>query len=95
MRTPHYIPAKILNAMSNLRYSHPTEVIHLLDLGDWNFIRVVGDYDGGGYEWVIERAKPTPFTGRPAIEFSEKGYGQSEVALRDGLIAYFGLPDKE
>lgn len=69
-------------------------ILHELEIDDGYFIRVIGDPDNGGYEWVIERPGPTPYTKRPAIEFSNVGYGITEIALRDGMIAYYGLPNK-
>ena len=90
MRTP--IPEHLKPHLTKLKYSTAVHVLHELELGDGYFIRVVGSGDDGCYEWVIERPHATPHTKRPAIEFSDVGYGQSEVALRDGLIAYYGLP---
>ena len=76
-----------------LDYSTPVCILHELEIEDGYFIRVIGDPDNGAYEWLIERPKPTPYTNRPAVEFSNCGYGISEVAFRDGLIAYYGLPN--
>jgi hypothetical protein len=87
------IPAHILSKL-DLHYSEPCFVLHELDLGDGYFIRVIGDPDNGAYEWCVERPESAKRYGKPAIEYSDAGYGQTEIALRDGLIAYFGLPEE-
>jgi hypothetical protein len=92
MRTP--IPNHLKRHLSGLRYSTAEHVLHEIEVGDGYFVRVVGDADNGCYEWCIERPHQTPFTKRSAIEFSDVGYGESAVALRDGLIAYYGLPTR-
>lgn len=49
-------------------------------------VDVVGDPDNAAYEWLIVR------NGKPC-EHSDVAYGSPEVALRDGLIAYLGMPE--
>lgn len=48
-------------------------------------VEVVGDPENACYEWVIRR-------GASVEKHSDVGYGSSDIALRDGLIAYHGLP---
>lgn len=85
------IPENILPKLrASLQYTEPECVLHELDLGDGFIIRVIGDPGNGCYEWLIERPEQSI---RQHLEFSDCGYGQSEIALRDGLIAYFGLPN--
>lgn len=79
------IPAHILLKLSMLKNSNPQRVFHELRIGHGTVLRVVGDPDNGGYEWVIESAGSE-------LEFSDCAYGQSAVALCDGLIAIFGTP---
>lgn len=88
------IPAAILAKVKNLRYSTAVCVLHELDLGDGYFVRVIGDPDNGAYEWCISRPESAKIYGKPTFEHSDDGYGQPEIALRDGLIAYFGMPDE-
>lgn len=46
---------------------------------------VVGQPGNGAYEWVI--------VNHGKVEsYSDVGYGQTSIALRDGLIAYHGAP---
>ncbi len=69
------------------RYTRPDRLVVLHELRGspgWS-VRVVGDPDNGCYEWVIER----PFS----LEASNCGYGDSDIALRDGLVAMHGMPD--
>jgi hypothetical protein len=78
-------PTNILLRLKKLTYTNPKCVLHEFDLGDEFTLRVIGDPDNGGYEWVIES---------PASElkFSDCAYGQSAIALLDGLVAFFGTP---
>lgn len=49
-------------------------------------LHIVGDPHDGGYEWVI--------VNRGNVEqHSDCGYGMQSIALRDGLIAFHGLPE--
>lgn len=85
------VPAKLrayLNA--RMKYSEPLKVLYEVSVDMNVTLLVVGDPDNGGYEWVIvdndDTTKPQP------TRYSNLGYGMSCDALRDGLIAYHGLP---
>lgn len=55
---------------------------------DCNAVLIIeGDPNNASYEWRIEG-------GSQDGEHSNCGYGMPEIALRDGLIAYFGAPDQ-
>lgn len=56
-----------------------------IPLDDDDVLEVVGDPDNACYEWVIA-------AGDRIKRYSDCGYGCSALALRDGLIAYYGLP---
>lgn len=74
-----------------LRYTAPRYLLLSVPVslcGD-DRIDVVGDPDNAAYEWVIVRGGDR----RGVFEHSDSGYGSTEVALRDGLIAYLGPPD--
>jgi hypothetical protein len=63
------------------------EVLYSLKVGmSEDCVEVVGDPDNGCYEWIIR-------TLEGVLEHSDCGYGMPSVALRDGLIAYYGLPE--
>lgn len=59
--------------------------IYLIACGGRDYVNVFGV--DGSYEWAI-------ITGCEVERHSNDGYGAPEIALRDGLIAYFGLPDE-
>jgi hypothetical protein len=65
-----------------LDYTDGTDlkVVHDICVSDTHHVLVVGDPDNGSYEWVLEEAD--------SVTFSNSGYGCSDIALRDGLIAY-------
>jgi hypothetical protein len=68
-------------------YTNVRKTLHSLPAEMDDLIEVVGDPDNGCYEWIIR----TP----AGIErHSDEGYGIPLVALRDALIAYYGLPDE-
>lgn len=67
----------------DLDYVRVLQRIPVSGLGE--FVCVVGDRDNGWYDWVIETRK--------TVECSHAQYGESSVALRDGLIAYHDLPE--
>ena len=73
---------------AHLSYSRAVAVIFDIDADESDHILVVGDPDNGGYEWCIERDGKVD-------AHSDKGYGIATIALRDGLIAYYGLPPTE
>jgi hypothetical protein len=58
------------------------KVLHDIDLGDGANLRVIGLPDYGAYEWVITHGDEQ--------EHSDCGYGDSSIALRDGLCAFHG-----
>lgn len=67
------------------RYGDTVSIIRALDVDDDVRVIVVGDPNNGSYDWGIER--------RGLVEqHSDVGYGIADVALRDGLIAYYGPP---
>ena len=83
--------------MNYPRYTGPKLTLHYTDADDLSVlhhipmrtgcsIRVIGNPDNGAYEWLVERE------GR--LEHSDCGYGDSDIALRDGLIVLHGIPDK-
>lgn len=71
----------------NLHYTDASDlvVLHHLPMSDGYSVRVVGNPDNASYEWVIERGGK--------LFHSDCGYGDSDIALRDGLIAMHGLPN--
>jgi hypothetical protein len=69
----------------NLRYSAPVKIIRQLDVDADARILVIGDGNVGAYEWAIEKDGSVE-------QHSDLGYGIADIALRDGLITYFGLP---
>lgn len=62
-------------------------ILHEIWLCDGHVLFVVGDPDNGSYEWVIQHGAE--------LEHSNCGYSIPFVALRDGLIAYWGSPEGE
>lgn len=69
-----------------LRYTDPDDLAvlyHLPGSPGWS-VRVIGNPVMGSYEWLIEESGN--------LRHSDCGYGDSDIALRDGLIARFGLP---
>lgn len=70
-----------------LRYTDATRltVLYLIEMSDGYSVEVVGNPEDGSYEWVLFR--------EGKLEHSDCGYGDSDIALRDGLIAMHGLPD--
>ena len=78
-----YSYARQLHAM---RYTAPRLVIHSIPVGMLDHVDVVGDPEMASYEWVFLRD-------HQVSTFSDVGYGSPEAALRDGLIAYLGLPE--
>lgn len=56
-------------------------------VGATDWVEVIGDPDGGGYEWVIRN------DAGKIVEHSDCGYGCTDTALRDGIAAYYHEPD--
>jgi hypothetical protein len=69
-----------------MQYSEPVSVLHEIKMDGFVTLLVVGHPDMGSYEWVLARGDVTP------DKHSDAGYGCADIALRDGLIAYHGLP---
>lgn len=70
-------------------YLHYTDandlaVLHHLPMSPGYSVKVVGNPANGSYEWVVER--------NGKLTHSDCGYGDSDIALRDGLIEMHGLP---
>lgn len=61
-------------------------VLHSLPMSDGYSVKVVGNPDMGSYEWMVECGGK--------IEHSDCGYGDSDIALRDGLIVMHGYPQE-
>ncbi len=80
-RWPRYTEHKL-----RLRYTDADDlsVLHHLPMSEGWSVRVVGNPDNCAYEWVVERAGK--------VEHSDCGYGDPDIALRDGLIAMHGFP---
>jgi hypothetical protein len=80
-------PKKEAMRMPRFEYTGNAKVLHKFQVDMTVYLHVVGDTDNACYEWVLVR------NGEVA-EHSDCGYGDSTIALRDGLIAYHGLPTK-
>lgn len=72
-------------AYPSFRFTEICNVIHSIPVDAECLVEVVGDPESASYEWLIHSPEGIR-------QHSDDGYGSSEVALRDGLIAYFGLP---
>lgn len=70
-----------------MQYSEPVKILHELGMDGFVTLLVVGHPDMGSYEWVLARR-----VGGSIDKHSDSGYGCADIALRDGLIAYHGLP---
>lgn len=78
------VPQLWLSQRPHFHYCAPwneCRIIHEHDCMGTRLL-IVGDPDNGGYEWAILREGKVE-------SHSNDGYGISEVALRDGLIAAF------
>ena len=67
------------------RYGSTVSILRALDVDEDVRILVIGDGANGSYDWAIERHGGVD-------THSDCGYGVADIALRDGLIAYYGLP---
>lgn len=56
-----------------------------LTLDDGEVLEVFGDPDSACYEWLLR-------AGDTVLKHSDCGYGIPGIALRDGLLAYYGQP---
>lgn len=79
-------PVTDLSKYPRFAYSRVTHELYRVDVDLENQVVIVGDPDNGCYEWMIR-------TPQGIERHSDVGYGDSAIAMRDGLIAYFGLPD--
>lgn len=86
------VPEKLRAFLSpRMKYSRPLKVLHEVSLDMYVTLLVVGDPNNAEYEWVLVSNDDAP---KPReTQYSNLGYGMSCIALRDGLIAYHGLPD--
>lgn len=74
----------------NLSYTDSTcltRMHHITGDARGDSIEVVGNPDNASYEWVVRRGDE--------IKHSDMGYGHSSVALRDGLIEYYGARERD
>jgi hypothetical protein len=70
------------------RYTDDCQPILSIGIGVSDLVAIVGDPENAAYEWAI-------LTPDGVREYSDCGYGSSDVALRDGLMAYLGMPTIE
>ena len=70
-------------------YTEPTAKCRTICVARDLYLDVVGDPANISYEWVLRDAAGS------VLHHSDCGYGDDVVALRDGLIAYCGLPAVE
>lgn len=68
-------------------YSRTPDTLFTVQLDLGRTLKVIGDRSNGCYEWIIEPCLA-------ADMHSDCGYGQPDIALRDGLIAYHGVPNE-
>ena len=69
----------------HFRYTDNKKDLYSIEVDTGQYVEVVGDPDNASYEWIIRSQECV-------TEYSDDGYGMPEVALRDGLIAYLGMP---
>lgn len=67
------------------KHSNLTHELYSMQLDFTADVVIVGAPDEGCYEWMIR-------TKNGVEEYSDLGYGDPGIALRDGLIAFYGLP---
>jgi hypothetical protein len=88
LRTNRSVPkclmlAAIARADKALKYSLARHLFYCHHLNEDDRYGVFGDGDNGAYEWFIWRAGE--------LTHSDKGYGQTDIALRDVLLKLFPL----
>lgn len=66
-----------------LHYSHNVRTLFSVDVDVDVTVEVFGDPENGAYEWLIREHGTV-------TQHSDCGYGQSAIALRDGLNVWFG-----
>ncbi|WP_334043645.1 hypothetical protein [Burkholderia ambifaria] len=78
-----------LKAIEKLRFKFTgaCHTVKTISVGLDGRVGVVGDPENAAYEWVVVSANSVK-------EHSDCAYGSPEIALRDGLIAALGLPDR-
>jgi hypothetical protein len=72
--------------LPRFKYTADSRVLMTIDIDMESELLLVGQPSDACYEWVI-------VTHGNIQKYSDCGYGISSIALRDGLIAYHGLPD--
>jgi hypothetical protein len=70
-----------------LAHTVPRNVVQIEHVGPSTRLYVFGDPENATYEWAIVDAHGN------VQSYSNKGYGDSTIALRDGLIEALGLPE--
>jgi hypothetical protein len=69
-----------------LNYTTDVNTYLTVDCDSGVRVEVFGDGDFASYEWRLVREDGL------VEQHSNCGYGMSAIAMRDGLIAYYGLP---
>lgn len=71
--------------IDEFNYTAAKVTLYSIPVGMNTSVEVVGDPDNCSYEWIHR-------TDNRIDRHSDDGYGMAQVALRDGLIAYLGMP---
>lgn len=72
-----------------LHYTQDVRTLLTVECDSGFSVEVFGDGDNGSYEWRIVADNDL------VEQHSDCGYGIPAIALRNGLIAYYGLPEHE
>jgi hypothetical protein len=74
---------------ASLRFKYTSRPVlhHTVCVDRDRHLDVVGDASIASYEWVLRD------NAGDVLRHSDCGYGVPTVALRDGLVAFYGLPD--
>lgn len=85
----NYSPTEASTAAKRLRldYTRIEHECYRVEFDSKHQLVVIGDLDNACYEWAIEASGTI-------IANSNCGYGETSIALRDGLIAFHGLGDQ-
>lgn len=75
-----------INEYPRFNYTRVTHEMYRVVADHKTEIVIVGDPANGCYEWMLR-------SGKRVERHSDMGYGEPALAMRDGLIAYYGLPD--
>lgn len=70
-------------------YTDNRKTLHSVSVDMTRTLDVVGDPNNGSYEWLIRNGEKT------VEAHSNCGYGSPDIALRDGLIYYHGVPTEQ